>query len=433
MTEANIWSKIDSSLFDDDTATNNENETSDFAKRRKWQRYRTYLLDPVSVLIWLYIFLQLFVFDVDSSVLNAIVPGHPDLKYYKIVIVVIVATVIVTLWKKIWVPALYIAFFPLVLIFWKLPRSIYKHKSAPLGLAVVNLISSVFIDLKWNTIAFAIWFVSMVVVLTIHVQFLVSISMALLFVALIRSYFRTFKYSFIPSRFVSLQRKLIGAVSKSPFLTDSVKIDDELVSDEVQVFSKSQLVKFTNNLGLAVLYNRAVYFWAHQLDEYCDGQLPTVFSALSYFWLFLFSVLTFSLINIGLLHVDATSFTYVSPPSIIEMIHYSVVSFASSSIPQVASSSALAQSIQIAEEILGPVLGITLFANVIYKVREKRQQGDLKQISQEIRQRGKVLSQDFETNYHITVREAITKLQELRYGLSVLIIYFDSQTPTDDN
>jgi len=326
----------------------------------------------------------------------------------------------------------YVISFPVILLAWKLPRAIYRHRSAPLLLAIANFVASIFIDIKWNIASFVFWVISAVFVLTIHVSFIVWISVALLFVLLLSSYFRTLKYSFIPSRFVSLQRKLITAIAGSTFLDQSVRISDDLTSDDVESFSKSQLTTFTNNLGLGVLYSRVVFFWAYQLDQYCDSQLPTFFSAVSYVWLFIYTVLTFTLINVGLLHLQPTSFAYASQPSVVDMLHYSLASLALSGIPQVTPVGTLAQLAQIVEEFLGPILGITLVFNVLYRMKEKQQAGALKDISETIRNRGTALTKDLETNYKITVKEAIAKLQELRWSTWSVLAYFDSRLPPEE-
>lgn len=87
------------------------------------------LRDGIATLVWLYVLLKLFVFDIDVYLINQFVPTFSWLVTYKFVLFLVVFA---ALWLSLGHSAFfgflaYVALFPGVLIFWKFPKLLLKR------------------------------------------------------------------------------------------------------------------------------------------------------------------------------------------------------------------------------------------------------------------------------------------------------------------
>ena len=393
---------------------------------------RAFVRNGLGVLVWLYIFLTLFVFDVDRQTFQRIDHKSEHLLVYKLLAILLVLAVVAFLWKKLLATFLYVVFFPLIVLFWKLPLYIYHRRSAALPLAIINALASLFDGFKWNLICTVAWLVSAAVILVSHNPVALILFTIVLFAAFIRSYARTIRHSFRTSRFVDVQTKLVNSLSENNVPSNFLQVDESFKSDEVQVLTESQVTKFVNDLTTGIFVNRLMYYWAYQLDQYRQGPLPYIFMFLSYLWLLLSTLISLSFVNIAILHGNPSSFSYSSPPSIITMIHYTFASLALGGIFQVTSQSSLAQSIQIVAGIAGPILLLALVLTVLLALRLTRQNSDLENTVSRIRRQGDQMSATLQANYEVSVEVALRKLQALGAGALMPLIRFISEGMPED-
>src|SRR4051812_31644477 len=87
-------------------------------------------LDLLAILFSLYAFVKLFVFDLDVYVVSLISPEFAWLLNYKILIVlgVVLVAMAVTKSLTLGLAAAYVAFYPFVILLWKIPRFVWKQQ-----------------------------------------------------------------------------------------------------------------------------------------------------------------------------------------------------------------------------------------------------------------------------------------------------------------
>jgi hypothetical protein len=153
---------------------------------------------------------------------------------------------------------------------------------------------------------------------------------------------------------------------------------------------------------------------------------------LSYLWLLLSTLISLSFVNIAILHGNPNAFTYLSPPSVITMIHYTFASLALGGISQVTSQSSLAQFVQIVAGVAGPVLLLALIMTVLLAFRLTRQNSDLEDTVSRIRRQGDDMGATLQANYEVSIEVALRKLQARGAIALMPIIRFISDGLPDD-
>lgn len=427
-----IWDKVDRAVLAQVQASSTTGSEPPATRTpKKYPRVRRVLRDLVGSVVWLYIVGQLFVVDVDRKVVEKIIPGARHVLPYKFLFVLACFVGVAIYWRRLLLPALYVSFFPVVVLLWKVPKFLYKVRSGTLVLGLVNVITSAFTDFRYNVASTVAWIAGAAFALTVHSSYLQWPAIVLLAVPLVRSYWRTLRFSFRPSRFVTLQTKAIATAVSSDLATSLVELDPGLKSSKVKKFDKPQLDQFVQKVQTAIIANRFLYSWAYQLDQYRRGALPFLFSLASYIWLFLSTLFTLTLVNIAVLHISRAQFTGTVGPSVVIMLHYTLSSFVVGTITQIDAAKTGAQLLQILGGILGPTLLLTVLANFIFS-RTAAQDESLQQAVDTIKTRGDDLRARFQVNFDVTIEDAITRLEEIgSAALLGVIAFLSKQFPED--
>jgi hypothetical protein len=427
---SDIWDKVNYDLVKDDGGGALEAPTFKRTDRLdRWEKVRP-LVDLFASLFWLYAFLQVFVFDLDRSLLGIISPQAEDLANYRLLFfaALLAGAAIVGRRLKPHLIVLYVLGFPLVVVLWKTPKTLIKTRSWLTFFAVANIVVDAVGSFRYVAVAMAIWLFAATFILATTWNGLLVAGMVALGLLLTIAFWRTIRFSLVPARFLSFQASTIERVIGSKRMEGIVALSEELQSEDVEIFDAEQQQTFTTSLANAVLTHRILGFWAYELDQYRRSTFALLLNFGGYLGLFLQTLIGLSLINYALYKVDPSAFAYGSPPSLIDFVRYVLASFDGSEIAAVQSSSDLAGAISILSTLIGIVfllgLGLTLFVSI----RQGRQDEAAKETIDRIHRQGDALEKKLRGEYGVSVEEATERLEELRYALNGLITYLSQRT-----
>jgi hypothetical protein len=112
-----IWTKVDYGLATTAEVETRESQMADEAQRRAWRRIRPFL-DIASTLFWIYVFLMVFVADIDRDLIG----NYAKYRFFFFAFVALwVVIAIRNTWAILFVFA-YVPGFPLVVLLWKFPK-----------------------------------------------------------------------------------------------------------------------------------------------------------------------------------------------------------------------------------------------------------------------------------------------------------------------
>jgi hypothetical protein len=434
--QMSIWDKVNYDLSDVTDDTDTTTSTPSFQTGEWWQRWKRIrpVLDIAGTLFWLYVILKVFVIDVDRKFLEWVAPGADWLVDYRVFFFLglIAVVLIVARTRGALVAGAYIAGFPLVVLFVKVPKLLIKTRSWVTFFAVANVISSFFSSLRYAVVAGTVFaFSALFILATDSSATLIPPVIGLLCVLAV-SFVRTFRFSAKVSRFLQVQESTIDRAVKSDGIGGLTKVSDELRSAEIQVFNAEQQQKFVQALSSSVLMHRLLYFWAYELEKYRQSPVSLAFNMFGYVWLFLQTVATLTLINYAIYKIDPHAYSYVDPPSVLTFARYVLASFGGGEIQAVQAQSNLASVLSIGSTLIGIIflvgLGITLFITI----RQGRQDDAVRSTITRIKEQGTYLEKRLESEYELSsVEEAVRRLRELRSALLGIITYISSRIPTD--
>jgi len=205
--------------------------------------------------------------------------------------------------------------------------------------------------------------------------------------------------------------------------------DEDLRHTELEKFTPQQQNLFVQSLSQGVIVHRALYFWAHKLDQYRQSPASLFFSVLSVLWLLIQTAVAFTLINDALFKIDPESFSYVSPPSFAVLLRYSVSSMYAGEIDALKALSDLANVVAIAATVVGAVVVLSLFVSVILSFQQTRDDRTMRSIIEELKREGTQINKRLKADWEVSADEAIDRLNQLGAGLLGVITFLSSRIP----
>jgi len=167
----------------DESASQNGREQKSPPERDPW--YET-LREPLAVLFWIYAIIEVFIFNLDGYFISKLPPTLIWLVQFKfpILIGVIALFWIFTKNARIIFWFFYIALYPLIFIFWKVPYFFWKTKSWILVFAFINAVAAFFKSIKYNFIVLASLLISTVLIIASSNRFILWIAICILLTTL---------------------------------------------------------------------------------------------------------------------------------------------------------------------------------------------------------------------------------------------------------
>ena len=124
------------------------------------RRAGSFVTEVVAIVVWLYVLIELFVFDIDQVFRSSLPPSYSWIIDFKFVLIFAAAALIATFarrWRS-WSKLTYIALYPLIVVFWRVPFLILRQRSWPLAIAFINAVASFFGSIRYNLLVGAIFF-----------------------------------------------------------------------------------------------------------------------------------------------------------------------------------------------------------------------------------------------------------------------------------
>lgn len=381
----------------------------------------------LAVVVWTYACLKVFVTDVDRRLVG-------DLADYRLFFFIALAIALVIGFKR---PApivaafAYVLGYPAVVLLWKLPRLVYRRRSAVAFFAAVNVVTSVVADIKRTIVVGGLAVFAAFAIAVSHSRPVLLIAACTMAALLLEAIYRTVRFSVVPSRFLRMQQRAIRRASDSKLARDLTSPTEELLRPDIQKFNDTQQAAFLQNVGFGVIGYRGLRYWGYQLEQYRRSPAAIFFNGLAYLWLILRVILALALLNLALWHADTAAYSYTDGPTFLDMVRFVIAGLYGGEIEALKPNSNLADSLSIATFVVGLVVFGSLLLSSALSFRASRDQSEIRDTIGEINRQGAQLDQRLREGYEVSVEEAEERLAQLRYGLMGFINFLSTQIPDD--
>jgi hypothetical protein len=426
--KVSIWDKIDYSLVVTPAAVEPSPRDLNAAQKQKttWRVLRSFL-DVYGTVFWVYVVLQVFFVDVDEVVFGR----YADYRVFVFAAVLFILAVVVrSTWRIVGV-ILYVLCFPLVVVFWKIPKRLYRTRSPIAFLAAANVVTSMFTDFKWSVVTGTVVAFSCLAIAVSHMQWVLGLASAALVVLLVQALYRTIKATVVPNRFLRMQQRTIQKALEASVVRGLLEPGEELRSAAIEKFNQGQQAALIQNLGNAVISHRLLNFWAYQLDRYRRSAASVLLNAGAYLWLLVRSVAALSFLNLALYHADVHAFLYEEAPDFLTFVRYVIAGLYGGEIRAMSPLSVPANALSIATFVVGVLVAGSAVITSFLSYKASRDDTEIRSIIEQIKEESDRLDERVRENYEVSVPEAIDRLKDLKYGLMGVITALSTRIPRD--
>lgn len=374
------------------------------------------------ILIWTYVLVKLFVFDIDNFLLEAIDPRLLVVVKFKFLIFIAIISILLikvksmTLLKEV----TYLIFFPILVFVWFIPKMLYEAGNLNLVIGFIDGFSSMFVSFKYNFITFTFFAISFVSIFTFQNKIVLYASALIVTVLIFAAYVRRMYFVFRPTSLFSFAKKAFTSINKHTAAT--YVLQDELKSISVPNMNEVQLKKWIETLQNSVLYNRAFLFAARKLRSYQQSGLNLVAYMVMIFTLVALTVLSFSAINYALYTADTSSFNVANTPSFFTFFYYSFNNFVFNSITEIIPTGKISQIALMVEQFFVAFL-LANIASLIFSFRSQKSTEELEEIIKDMERESEKIESIIKSDYNLpTIEDAILELEKAKSGSISIII-----------
>lgn len=426
-----LWDKLDFPTVDNDDITNKPSETdksksSSKKKMKAYGRAGTIL----GLVFWLYLVINTIFFNIDSYA-QSLLPNNLDFiitfKFFFFLATLVLMAIFL---KRYLALALYVIFFPAIILFWKFPRSLFRYKSWVVVLTVFDIIVGIFSGFKKKILLGGITIFVMLFVLMTNEPIILSVLSVLLGIILIYTILSTIIRSFGASSFFSQQKRGIDWLLKNQVLKKVGLLDEKFKKKDIEKYTPEQTSQIVNAIQLSLIGQRLVYFWAYQLEKYSKSNSAYLLNTLSYIWLFTKLIVFTTFINLAIYKFDPAQFIIRDGFGFLTALDYSLNAFVLNETSRALADGSIALFVKIVSEITGFLVLGSLVLN-LYAARIQKNSTDLQNAVNEIKSQGHAMEKRFAQEFELTPEQAIIKLSDLRNTMLAIINWVTRQLPDE--
>jgi len=384
------------------------------------------LREIVAIWCWGYVTIKLFFFDIDVYFVEKFFPSYMWVITYRFFIIIGLASLIwVTLKnKQIILSLLFIVFYPLIIVFWRIPFFIIKNKRWNLLFAFVDSVVSFFASFKKTFITTSVFLIATVMILASSNKVLLWLSIIVLTLILLLIFFQRMISVFRQSMTYKLYGKFFSFggnnLRNSSISTVSVLANEGYVG--VENLEDNQIQSIVTDLQTLVLMNRVCLVVAKGLKSYQETGWRIISSVLGILLMIIYTVFSFATINYGLYKINPNYFTYLHPPTFFNFFYYSFNLLLNSTIPEIVATTSVAQIFSMVQAFFALFL-VLIFVTLVFTFRSQREMVEINVAIDNLSEEGKVMENFIRDHYKLETIEVAIKFLETLKAVFVKWLY----------
>lgn len=381
------------------------------------------LFQIISIVFWTYAILTIFVTDLDAYFLSWDSSILTFLITYKFLVLIGTFALIWLFVRNLTVLSfvLYVPFYPLLLLGWKIPKLLWKAKSPLVTLSFLNIIISFFRSVKYLFISSSFLLIFSAIILIGQTPSLIYFSCFALLVLLVIIYIHRFLIILRPSAIYQVHARIATAVISTGL--KSLKEEESLRNRPLETLSKSERQTWTTSLQSLVIGNHAALFLSSKLSDYQKSNVKIIFYVGNLFILILITTFVFAVIGLGLYKVDPSNFQVSADPSFFMFIYYSISNVFARSISEIAPHTDIARVFSIIQLVFSFVL-LAIILTLIFSLQNQTDSEQIDKAIKDIKEQGGLMEKFIRSEYKLTTSQAILELEKGKAIFIKLIYYF---------
>lgn len=389
------------------------------ARRRARRRRLRRTLDFGGVVVWAFVIFKLATGDLDRTIIASFAPGAlwvvdaPWLLFlFAIAVVLLMAKA-----RTAALVVLYVAAFPLVIIGWKIPKRLMKHRSSISLVAVASSILNVVGRAKPFLLALAGGALAGLLIFAGTNEWIVGIGAVIMFAVLMWSLSTSVIDLLRTAPFLRAQERAIGWLLQTKFVRN---FTTPVIPNQLQLsnWKIEDAKKYRDAAGYNLLADQAIRWWEKLLADSRRGPWVTVSSIVLFLVMVSQVVVAFALISYAAYELAPEQFAASSSPDGFTFTYYSFVGLYFGEIGALAPEGPLATAVKIANGAVGSIGLLTIVFSLVIAYRNSSTDSGLAKAVDSLAEERENIRNDAEDNFLLSYAELEEQLITTRWDLS---------------
>ncbi|MGF7080544.1 hypothetical protein ABIB50_002898 [Mucilaginibacter sp. UYCu711] len=350
----------------------------------------------------------LLVFRVDVAIVD-------KLGIYNLTVIIpllYIAGLVTTLFFLRWYWALAFLFYPILLCFWFIPKTILNKGKIYLFGNYISSVFSKFYHYKRSLFHFSLILIALIIYIGVNNE------LSRWAVIIVWTYFyifyiyETLRESFsTPTLFGEIIEKKLKEFIQRNDTDESFVIksyinqqgDDKL---EVEIKKDKQITR-------SILAVTAFEIIAEKLNGFKTKQSYLLSSIIGAFWFLILSIVSFWFLNYQLYKVDPSNFNYNGNTPGFDFFYYTFKTITFGDIELVKPISIIARIVELSSFLIVGILFLVVIISVIFSMKQEQLQQDVKLTTELINCEKRILSKYFQNEFGVELTKAVSEMKNI--------------------
>lgn len=360
--------------------------------------------------LWILTILVL-VFRIDVYAINSIKPEFQWI--VGLLPMILIVFICITIFSQKWYYSLAAMFYPVLVVFWFLPKKILHKGKVYLFSHYLNYIFTRFLNFKRTVVHYFLFIATVMLIILTDNPIVRGSAMVLMSYFYFRFIFGYLKSSFKPAEMFgnSIEAVLVGYIeegeSSSKFiesLTKSSKEDEKLPEEE----RKRKVLK------KLIMWNFGFSYISKNLSGFKGKKAYITSWGLQLIFFLLISILYFTFMNYQLFHVNPINYSVQEIPNIFEFFYYTLKTITFNGIDSIKPNSYIAKSIEIASFFVIGIFILIIVASVIFSLRQDKIKENVDLATEVCKTQNQYIIKHIQNEFGVTVQSAIKEFADIK-------------------
>lgn len=389
------------------------------ARKRARRRRRMRLLDTLGVLVWVFVIFKLTTGDLDREVMSSRVPSALWVidAPWLLLLFFVAAVLLMAKAHTAALVVLYVAGFPLVVLFWKVPRRFTKYRNSISLVAVASSVLNVVGRAKPFVLSFAGGALAGVFIFVGTNKWLIGAGASMMLCILLWSLTTSVADLLRTAPFLRAQERAIAWILRTQavrrFTTPDIPNQLELANWKLE-----DAKKYRDAAGFNLLADQAIRWWEKLLTDSRRGPWVTLSSIVLFVVMITQVVAAFTLINYAVFRIAPGQFSANPTPDGFTFTYYSFVGSYFSEIGALTPHGPLAIAAKIANGFVGSIGVLTIVVSLIVAYRNSSTDAGLAEAVKTLANERASIEKDAEGNFLLSYGEIEEHLVTTRWDMA---------------
>lgn len=391
----------------------------------KSKKFNAKLAELIAILTWLYFTIKFLFIDFDVFLIQRYLPEMNWIIKYKFFVFIVIVLILWILLKGEYLLKLigYILGYPVFLLFWRIPKLLFRTKNWIGIFAALEIIISLFKKIKFNFVVFTCVAISCLLILVTSSPYTLIPSTIFLFGYLIIYFISRFKYAFHPFSTLTVQSDALTKIWIN--IQDKFRFRevDSNEKKEENTDKKGRDPQWAMNLQFVLIINKICYFLMSKLRNFKRSKIAVLYSILSIVGSVFITIIVFSFINFAIYKLSPSSFSNPNLGRFVYFLYYSFNTIFTNSINDFYPTGDIARLINCIEIFFGFIILVILFFLLTTILKEKHNE-QIDGVISAVDSQATMIERFIEDEYKLSPIQALKEIEKVKGSMLKIIYYF---------